>query len=48
MRFALVAFVGVLAAANQELVRNDLLMNFLGFFTIWVILTFTYRSSWPP
>jgi predicted RND superfamily exporter protein len=36
--------IGVLAAANQELVRNDLLMNFLGFFTIWVILTFTYRS----
>ncbi|MFN2376908.1 MAG: MMPL family transporter [Candidatus Binatia bacterium] len=36
--------IGVLAAANAELVRNDLLMNFLGFFTIWVILTFTYRS----
>ena len=36
--------IGVLAAANEELVRNDLLMNFLGFFTIYVILLFTYRS----
>lgn len=36
--------IGVLAAANEELVRNDLLMNFLGFATIWVILLFTYRS----
>src|SRR5207245_2208404 len=25
--------IGVLAAANEALVRNDLLMNFLGFFT---------------
>jgi predicted RND superfamily exporter protein len=37
--------IGVLAAANEELVRNDVLMNFLGFFTIWVILLFTYRSA---
>ena len=36
--------IGVLAAANEELVRNDVLMNFLGFFTIWIILLFTYRS----
>jgi uncharacterized protein len=36
--------IGVLAAANQELVRNDLLMNFLGFFTIYVIVLFSYRS----
>ncbi len=36
--------IGVLAAANQELVRNDLLMNFLGFFTIYIIVLFTYRS----
>jgi uncharacterized protein len=36
--------IGVLAAANEELVRNDLLMNFLGFFTIYVIVLFTYRS----
>src|SRR4029453_16350783 len=36
--------IGVLAAANQELVTNDLLMNFLGFFTIYVIVLFSYRS----
>ncbi len=36
--------IGGLAAANEELVRNDILMNFLGFFTIWIILLFTYRS----
>jgi hypothetical protein len=36
--------IGVLAAANEELVRNDILMNFLGFFTIYIILLFTYRS----
>ena len=36
--------IGVLAAANEELVRNDLLMNLLGFGTIYIILLFTYRS----
>ena len=36
--------IGVLAAANEELVRNDLLMNLLGFGTIYVIVLFTYRS----
>ncbi len=36
--------IGVLAAANEELVRNDALMNFLGFFTMWMIMLFTYRS----
>jgi predicted RND superfamily exporter protein len=36
--------IGVLAAANEELVSNDLLMNVLGFGTIYVILLFTYRS----
>jgi predicted RND superfamily exporter protein len=36
--------IGVLAAANEALLTNDLLMNFLGFFTIYVILLFTYRS----
>ncbi len=36
--------IGVLAAANEELVRNDLLMNLLGFGTIYMILLFTYRS----
>jgi predicted RND superfamily exporter protein len=36
--------IGVLAAANEVMVRNDLLMNFLGFTTIYVIVLFTYRS----
>jgi predicted RND superfamily exporter protein len=36
--------IGVLAAANDELIRNDLLMNLLGFGTIYVIVLFTYRS----
>jgi hypothetical protein len=36
--------IGVLAAANEELLRNDLLMNLLGFGTIYVVLIFTYRS----
>jgi predicted RND superfamily exporter protein len=36
--------IGVLAAANEALVRNDLLMNFLGFVTIYVIVLFSYRS----
>ncbi len=36
--------IGVLAAANEEILKNDLLMNFLGFTTIYVILLFTYRS----
>jgi predicted RND superfamily exporter protein len=36
--------IGTLAAANEELVRNDLLMNALGFITMYVIMLFTYRS----
>jgi predicted RND superfamily exporter protein len=36
--------IGTLAAANEELVRNDLLMNLLGFFTMYMIMLFTYRS----
>jgi predicted RND superfamily exporter protein len=36
--------IGVLAAANEELVRNDLLMNFLGFATMYICVLFTYRS----
>ncbi len=36
--------IGVLAAANEELLRNDVLMNALGFGTIYVVLLFTYRS----
>ncbi len=40
--------IGVLAAANDELVRNDLLMNALGFGTMFVIVLFTYRSPVAP
>jgi hypothetical protein len=40
--------IGVLAAANEELVRNDLLMNLLAFGTIYVIVVFTYRSFAAP
>ncbi|MEW6268976.1 MAG: MMPL family transporter [Thermodesulfobacteriota bacterium] len=36
--------IGVLAAGNEEILKNDLLMNFLGFFTMYVIVLFTYRS----
>jgi predicted RND superfamily exporter protein len=36
--------IGVLAAANEEILTNDLLMNALGFATIYVVLLFTYRS----
>jgi predicted RND superfamily exporter protein len=36
--------IGTLAAANEELVKNDFMMNFLGFFTMWMIMLFTYRS----
>jgi predicted RND superfamily exporter protein len=36
--------IGVLAAANEELLANDLLMNFLGFFTMYLCVLFTYRS----
>ncbi len=36
--------IGVLAAANDELVRNDLMLNLLGFGTIYMIILFTYRS----
>jgi len=34
----------VLAAANEELVRNDLLHELPRFFTIYVIVLFSYRS----
>jgi hypothetical protein len=37
--------IGVLAAANEVLVRNDLMMNLLGFGTMFVIVLFTYRSA---
>jgi predicted RND superfamily exporter protein len=36
--------IGVLAAANDELLRNDVLVNVLGFGTIFVVLVATYRS----
>lgn len=40
--------IGVLAAANEELVTNDLLMNILGFGTMFIIVLFTYRSWVAP
>jgi len=36
--------IGVLAAANQELLSNDILINVLGFATIFIVLVITYRS----
>ncbi len=36
--------IGVLAAANEELLKNDILVNILGFGTIFLILVVTYRS----
>lgn len=36
--------IGVLAAANEELFRNDILVNVLGFGTIFLVLVVTYRS----
>ena len=36
--------VGVLAAANDELLKNDILVNVLGFTTIFFVLLITYRS----
>ncbi len=36
--------IGVLAAANQELLKNDVMLNALGFGTIYIVLMFTYRS----
>jgi predicted RND superfamily exporter protein len=36
--------IGTLAAANEELLRNDALMNVLGFVTIYTIVLFTFRS----
>jgi uncharacterized protein len=37
--------IGVTAAANEEILKNDILMNFLGFGTIFLIVMFTYRSA---
>jgi len=36
--------IGITAAANEEILRNDLLMNLLGFGTIFVTVVVTYRS----
>ncbi|HEY8515045.1 MAG TPA: MMPL family transporter [Candidatus Binatia bacterium] len=36
--------IGVLAAGNEEILKNDLLMNALGFLTMYVTVLFTYRS----
>ena len=36
--------IGVLAAANEELLQNDIMVNILGFGTIFIILVVTYRS----
>ncbi|MGE0826061.1 MAG: RND family transporter [Candidatus Binatia bacterium] len=36
--------IGTLAAANEELFTNDILVNILGFGTIFLIISITYRS----
>ncbi len=36
--------IGELAAANQEIIDNDVLLNVLAFATIYLIVLFTYRS----
>jgi predicted RND superfamily exporter protein len=36
--------IGLLAAANEALLRNDILVNILGFATIFIVLVITYRS----
>jgi uncharacterized protein len=37
--------IGVTGAANEEILKNDILMNLLGFGTIFLIVMFTYRSA---
>jgi predicted RND superfamily exporter protein len=45
VKFALAAgIIGELAAANQEIIDNDLLLNVLAFATIYIIVMVTYRS----
>jgi uncharacterized protein len=36
--------IGVLAAANEELVRNDLMLNVVGYATMFITVAITYRS----
>jgi uncharacterized protein len=44
-KFQLAAgIIGELAAANQEILDNDLLLNVLAFTTIYIIVLVTYRS----
>jgi uncharacterized protein len=45
VKFELAAgIIGELAAANQEIVDNDILLNVLAFATIYIIVLATYRS----
>ncbi|HEY6419588.1 MAG TPA: MMPL family transporter [Candidatus Binataceae bacterium] len=45
VKFSLAAgLIGELAAANQEIIDNDVLLNVLAFATIYVIILITYRS----
>ncbi len=45
VRFRLATgLVGVTAASNEEVLKNDLLMSVLGYGAIFVIVLFTYRS----
>ncbi|HYL57693.1 MAG TPA: MMPL family transporter [Candidatus Acidoferrales bacterium] len=45
VNFALAAgIIGELAAANQEIIDNDVLLNVLAFATIYIIILVTYRS----
>ena len=37
--------IGVTGAANEEILKNDLLMQVLGFGTMFIIIMFTYRSA---
>lgn len=37
--------IGVTGAANEEILKNDILMNALGFGMIFLIVMFTYRSA---
>jgi uncharacterized protein len=45
VKFSLAAgIIGELAAANQEIIDNDVLLNVLAFATIYIIILVTYRS----
>ncbi len=45
VRFEMAAgIIGELAAANQEIIDNDLMLNVLAFATIYIIVLVTYRS----